>query len=686
MANESTNGYSFIEKIKGIVEANLENEKFNLSSLARESGLSKITLYRKIKAATGKTTSQFIRDTKLGKASELLLNESLTVSEIAYKVGFGSATYFNKCFHKKFGCSPGEFRKAKRNKHSNLQPRTTPSKLLKIAFVIIPLLLIAGIFNMINEIPSKKNEDIPIIVRSSLYLGNPENEIYSIAANENIINELSSIEGISVFNQKIIEEYFTKKGNQIALYEKNPNAYLLTTLIHDENDFWIISWQLSSLINGKTLISRKDTTKKDQILTVGKHIAQNIALKFDISLSETTEHKVAKTNPTADYFYIQALKILNGTQIKKNPDLYNTAEQLLFKALNADSLFYKAYEELAFIQTNRSYWSNIHTETFLDSSFYYANKALTITDQSFKAHHTRASYFFHRNQIKKALNELDICTKLNPSYLYAYELKGRIYRYIDLAKCIENYHRAVQLSAGILPDMLRTLSFHYSEAGFFEESKYYAEKAFELDNDSMLWYMSLAAYQNANRKHKKGTEYLLKAYALSPRNSNLLLFLGKAYSDAGQYEQSVRYYNEYIDLLKQNNALDGLGVVHRPAYAYWQIGKNEEATYYFDLQIKNTLKDLDLKRPFHQFRVIDLAEVYAFNGEKEKAYEYLQFILDQPVCIPYWLYDIVKNDPQFDKLRNESQFKLLEKRYRDRYETEHEKVEVWITENHIKFN
>lgn len=116
MANESTNGHSFIEKIKGIVEANLENDTFSITHLSREVGVSKITLYRKIKSATGKTISQFIRELRLKKASELLSDEELTISEIAYKVGFGSATYFNKCFHEYFECSPGEFRKVQQKK------------------------------------------------------------------------------------------------------------------------------------------------------------------------------------------------------------------------------------------------------------------------------------------------------------------------------------------------------------------------------------------------------------------------------------------------------------------------------------------------------------------------------------------------------------------------------------------
>lgn len=683
MANESTNGYSFIEKIKGIVDANLENEKFNLSSLARESGLSKITLYRKIKTATGKTTSQFIREIRLTKAKELLYDEELTVAEIAYKVGFGSATYFNKCFNEYFGCSPGEYRKIQQKKEN-----TDRLKVLKILAFILPIIIALIVVFSLKEKALVKPINLSLIVEPPEFSGSPENELIANWLNEVLINELSSIPGIIVYDQEIRENYVTQSGNTIKRIESSSDIYSISSLICEENGDIIDEWRITNS-DGAVIANGRATIGENTRQSAAQQITQDIAMEFDITLDEETKQSLQNIHPinlTAKKLYVQAIRILNGDKIKRKPDLYRTAELLLYKALNADSLFYQAYEELAFMHTNRNYWLNIHNSSFLDSSLYFANKAIAINRKSYKAYLARATYFYHQNEMQKALKELDTATNINGRYVYAYELKGRIYRYINLAKCIENYHRAVQVSREIEPEMLRILSFHFSEAGFFEESKQYAKIAFELDNDSMLWHMSLAGYENANRNHQKGTEHFLKAYAINPQNSNLLLLLGKAYSDAGQYEQAVRYFDEYIDFLKQRNAIDGLGVVHRVAYAYWQIGKKEEAAYYFDLQIKNTLKDLDLKRPFHQFRLIDIAEVYAFNGDKENAYKYLQFILDQPVCIPFWLYDIVKNDPQFNKLRNESQFKSLERRYKNRYETEHQKVKNWIADNPIKIN
>ena len=89
----------FITQLTQIAQANITNENFGPEELASKMGMSHSTLHRKLKAATNKTISQFIRELRLKKASQLLLTEQSTVAEIAYNVGFGSATYFNKCFN-----------------------------------------------------------------------------------------------------------------------------------------------------------------------------------------------------------------------------------------------------------------------------------------------------------------------------------------------------------------------------------------------------------------------------------------------------------------------------------------------------------------------------------------------------------------------------------------------------------
>ena len=105
----------FITSVLNYINDNINNPNLSVESLADELFLSRSKLYRKIKFLTGDTATEFIRKIKLEKAKELLNTTDLTVSEISYKVGFSSPSYFTKCFKLHFGKIPKEFRSKNNN-------------------------------------------------------------------------------------------------------------------------------------------------------------------------------------------------------------------------------------------------------------------------------------------------------------------------------------------------------------------------------------------------------------------------------------------------------------------------------------------------------------------------------------------------------------------------------------------
>ena len=108
---------NFLDKITVIIVANLSDERFGVSELANEIGMSRSNLLRKVKNSTNLSVSQLIRQIRLEKAMELLKGDALTVSEISYKVGFSSTSYFIKCFGDHYGYPPGEARKVDDSQH-----------------------------------------------------------------------------------------------------------------------------------------------------------------------------------------------------------------------------------------------------------------------------------------------------------------------------------------------------------------------------------------------------------------------------------------------------------------------------------------------------------------------------------------------------------------------------------------
>ena len=108
MTDQFVQDQAIIKRLKEILEAHLENEHFGVTELAKAVGLSRSSLHRKVHAYNGNSTSQFIREFRLHKAMEMLLEGEESVSEIAYRVGFSSPTYFNTCFKEYYGYPPGE--------------------------------------------------------------------------------------------------------------------------------------------------------------------------------------------------------------------------------------------------------------------------------------------------------------------------------------------------------------------------------------------------------------------------------------------------------------------------------------------------------------------------------------------------------------------------------------------------
>lgn len=102
---------ALMDKLTEITEVNLSNRSFGVSELTKEMGISHSTLHRKLKSSTQQSISQFIREIRLKHAMELLKMEKGSVADIAYRVGFGSTTYFVKCFHDYYGYPPGDVRK-----------------------------------------------------------------------------------------------------------------------------------------------------------------------------------------------------------------------------------------------------------------------------------------------------------------------------------------------------------------------------------------------------------------------------------------------------------------------------------------------------------------------------------------------------------------------------------------------
>ena len=100
----------FLIEMRKLVEENLTDHSFNIKTFAKKAGVSRVQLFRKIKAHSNKSPSVFVRSVRLDHAKKLLLSTDLHISEIAYDVGFNDPAFFTKKFKEAYGLTPSEFR------------------------------------------------------------------------------------------------------------------------------------------------------------------------------------------------------------------------------------------------------------------------------------------------------------------------------------------------------------------------------------------------------------------------------------------------------------------------------------------------------------------------------------------------------------------------------------------------
>lgn len=687
----------FIHRLTENVEQNLANENFGPEELADKIGMSHSGLHRKLKEISNQSISQFIREIRLNKAKDLLLKEEITVSEIAYKVGFGSSTYFNKCFHEYFGVAPGEFKKQELEKKLESEPENLLSK-KKIQrvflFVVAPILIIASVFLFLKEKYSFFKKELPIEKSMALlpvnYLGDPEFKYQAEGTWEEIKNNLAQIKDLRVLDRSSVEPYRFSTKTEKEIGKKLNVGALLKITFQRENENIVLFVNLINASDGTILFSEKYPGTGVGIFSMQSKIAQTIASELHAQLTPEEKQRIEKIptiSLTAYDFYQKGREELWEFEADNSKrEALENAEKHFQKALDYDSLFALAYTGLAQVYRDKNYYKEYFTEDFLDSVIFLTNRAVELDNQLAEAYNLRGIYYFDKGNFEQALKELDTALKYNPNLWEAFFFKGRLYRFEskEPEQTIYNFHRALLLHRGSsLPLLYTSIAQAYLYAGFTEQAEYYYKQAFSLNQDSAKYFNSMADIENNNRNYKESIEFGIKAIQYGSTTTETLNLLGFNYSMVNNPKESLKYYKKMLELLQLQNTLN-VNNMHRVGYAYFKNGFKNEASFYFNEQIKFCKESIEFGRSYSSgfWAYYDLAAVYAFLGEKEKALENLR-IFNQRQNLNIVCFRLIKDDPLLNNLRNEPEFQQIEKDIETKYLSEHERVRKWLEEQEL---
>jgi len=362
---EKSSGKTLVDKLTKEIEANLNNEQFGVDSLAQSVGMSRSNLHRKLNKLLNTSTSRFIREYRLKRALEILRQEDITASEASYRVGFSSPTYFNTCFHKFYGFTPGEV-KSKNNvelerlisdKNNVTVEKNVKNKLLWTLF-LVPALLI-GIFYFYNLIVGKnvelKKNEIIISEKSIAVLpfknltGSSDLEYISDGMTDAVISRLTKINAIKKvipFTSALPYKQTEKSIEEIA------KELGVTNLL--QGNLQISGNQIKinlQLIHGRSnvhLWSEEYTRvwKSDEIFKIQSEVVEAVArnMKATISKDEIIDiQKVPTKNKQAYSYYLQG----DFQRNKASKLSYSNAISFYEKAIALDSNFVQPYLDMA---------------------------------------------------------------------------------------------------------------------------------------------------------------------------------------------------------------------------------------------------------------------------------------------------------------------------------------------------
>jgi TolB-like protein/AraC-like DNA-binding protein/Tfp pilus assembly protein PilF len=643
----------FLNKITGIIEENLSDERFGVSELANKIGMSRSNLLRKVKKLNGQSVSQFIRKVRLENAMEMLRENDQTVSEVSYEVGFGSTSYFIKCFHDQYGYPPGEVSKKNLEENENVEAGKDSNesvaglsqtakfwKELKRRKVIKVIIVYASMSFVVLELLSILIEPLFLpdwvmtLVIVLLALGFPIVIVFSwifditpsgievtqsLNQDGNQPNEADNRKKsflyaalIGVLLVVVVMLAYPKvfKSDEASLNPDLEKSIAVLPFKNDSNDatnVYIVNGLMESVLNNLQkiedlrVISRTSVEKfRNNTKTIPE-----IAKELDVSyFVEGSGQKIGEDI------------LLNIQLIEASTDKHLWAQQYKRKATDIFDL----QKEVA---------KNIATKIeaiITPEEAARINKKPTDNLEAYDYFLKAQDLFFlgNRDGLEAAIPLFKKAIEYDTKFSRAYANIAISYYYLDVflaekqnATLINEYaDKALLYDSKSAPSLIAKALYHMNNSEYLEALPY-LEKALEYNPNSAEVIRFLSEfYRGYMPDTQKYLEYALKGVQLdiasndSIQSSYIYLHLSNAFIQSGFVEEAEKHINKSLAYNPEN-------IFSEYVKAYIMYAKNEDLAQIRDLLVTTLAKDtarLDVLQ--------EVAKIYYYERDYQNAYKY----------------------------------------------------------------
>ena len=649
----------FLDKITAIIEENLSDERFGVSELAHAIGMSRSNLLRKVKKINGQSVSQFIRQIRLENAMEMLKENDQTVSEVSYEVGFGSTSYFIKCFHDHYGYPPGEVskRQLEENGTVNLdqavnEPETGQSSIAKfwqelkrrkvmkviivyasMTFIVLQLLSIlieplflpdwvmtlvivllaigfpiAIVFSWIFDITPTGLE----VTQSLNQNGNPQNG--SLNRRKSFL--YAALIGVLLVVVAMLAYPKVFKSDEASLNPDLEKSIAVLPFKNDSDDLanvYIVNGLMESVLNNLQKIEDMRVISRTSVEKFRKNTKTISEIAKELNVSYFVEGSGQKIGDEI---------LLNIQLIEASTDKHLWAQQYKRKATDIFDLQQEVAKNIA---------EKIEV-IITPEEAEQINKKPTDNLEAYDYFLKAQDLFFlgNREGLEAAIPLFKRAIEYDKEFSRAYANIAISYYYLDIFQAekrnttlINDYaDKALLYDSKSAPSLIAKALYHMNSSEYPEALPYF-EKALEYNPNSAEVIRFLSEFYTSYMPDtEKYLEYALKGVQLdiasndSIQSSYIFLHLSNAFIQSGFVEEAEKYINKSLDYNPDNIYSDYVK-------AYILFAKNEDLAQTRDMLVATLEKDttrLDVLQ--------EVAKMYYYERDYQNAYYYYKKFTD----------------------------------------------------------
>ena len=673
----------FLSQITALVEKNIANEQFGVSELADEMNMSRSNLLRKVKKETRLSVSQLISQVRLKRAMELLRKSSLNVSEVSHQVGFGSTSYFIKCFREFYGFPPGEVGKRDATELTPIAIGAVPALNSKrnLVFGLVGLTAALAIgFAIFYYWPSSQaiKTEKSIAVLPFKNDSNDSSNIYLInGLMESTLNNLLQIKNLSVTSRTTAEIYRNTSKSIPEMAKELHVQYFVEGSGQKIGDHIVLNIQLIEAATDKHLWSKQYRKETKDIFALQQEVAKNIAEEIEVIITPEEKKQIEKIpteNLVAYDFYLKGKELFYDTR----PESLVKSIPYFKNAIELDDKFALAYANCAMVlyyidifQIEKKYTTEVND---------YANKAMALDPKSDESLIAKALSFAHHKDYERAVPYLEQALDYNPKSGLVIHFLTEFYSiYVpNPGKYVEYALKGVKL---LVPsDDSATVSFKYfhlgnamMQAGFVDEGIKYMDRSLAYNPQSYFaGYVSILFHYAKHKDLKRSREEIIKKLDKDTTRIDIVREVARICYTMRDYERAYRYYKKFISLreafrmeIYREDFLD-IGIV------FSKVGQTEKAENY--IKAFKVFADQDRTIYKHAY----LSMYYTYRHDNEKAIEHLILFSKEDNYI-YWIL-LINDDPLLDHLKDLPAFKKVMSEIETKFWNTHKKIKAKLDE------